>query len=426
MFVCSLIQNKLSTKELSMSTSILNDNTVLSQCLSLLPTEELACPLLNYDNTKLTDEALVKIFIIAQLEKWESYKVFDIKIDAYQDLLENVNLKKVSGSQLSRRINKLDTTVLQNLFINVVNQLERCTSHYKGLTKNIGKLRIVDATHIKLPSILSEWAYVTKGWNVVKMHTRLVVASPDVSYPDKVVPSNGKVSDHEGGDLLIEVSDATYVMDRGYMDFYRMNQWIKDNIKFVVRLKGQFHSKTIEKYEVPEGSNIVSDAKVILGSTGKMKPIRLVEFLDNEGRQYKIATTRWDLSAAEIADIYKNRWIIELFFKWVKQSLRFVKIWSTMPQGIWNQMFIAMIAYILILMVKLKTNSNKTLKTILTYVRTYLYQAWERFIKAIERRPKKTSKGRQKVPDKPKKEINFGSIALVNLEKKKRIKKKII
>lgn len=258
------------------------------------------------------------------------------------------------------------------------------------------------------------------------MHTRLVVASPDVSYPDKVVPSNGKVSDHEGGDLLIEVSDATYVMDRGYMDFYRMNQWIKDNIKFVVRLKGQFHSKTIEIYEVPEGSNIVSDAKVILGSTGKMKPIRLVEFLDNEGRQYKIATTRWDLSAAEIADIYKNRWIIELFFKWVKQSLRFVKIWSTMPQGIWNQMFIAMIAYILILMVKLKTNSNKTLKTILTYVRTYLYQAWERFIKAIERRPKKTSKGRQKVPDKPKKEINFGSIALVNLEKKKRIKKKII
>src|SRR5690606_39387714 len=114
----------------------LNDNTVLSQCLSLLPTEELACPLLNYDNTKLTDEALVKIFIIAQLEKWESYKVFDIKIDAYQDLLENVNLKKVSGSQLSRRINKLDTTVLQNLFINVVNQLERCTSHYKGLTRS--------------------------------------------------------------------------------------------------------------------------------------------------------------------------------------------------------------------------------------------------------------------------------------------------
>ncbi|THE12466.1 IS4/IS5 family transposase, partial [Bacillus timonensis] len=133
---------------------------------------------------------------------------------------------------------------------------------------------------------------------------------------------------------------------------------------------------------------------------------------------------RWDLSASEIAEIYKNRWIIELFFKWIKQSLRFVKVWSTKPQGIWNQMFIAMIAYILTLIVKLKTKSKKSQKFILTNIRVYFDKTWEKFISALEYKPVKTSKGRQKVPDKPTKEIFYGSVALIG-EKKKRIKRKI-
>src|SRR5690606_8428254 len=325
----------------------------------------------------------------------------------------------------SRRINDLDTAIVQKLFFKVVNQLKYHTNSLAGLPPNIGRLSIVDATHIKLPAILSEWAYVTKGWNVVKMHTRLIVASPDIAYPDKIVPTNGLVQDHEGGDILIEVSDATYVMDRGYMDFYRINEWIKDEIKFVIRLKAKIFEQTLEEYEVPKGTSIKRDAKVILDKEGKMKPVRLVEFLDDKGNLYKVATTRWDLEATEIAEIYKNRWIIELFFKWIKQSLRFVKVWSTKPQGIWNQMFIALIAYILTLIVKLKTKSNKTLLNILTHIRTYFDKSWDEFIVAINYKPKKTTKGRQKIPDQPKKEPNYGNVALIGEKNKKRIRRKI-
>lgn len=408
-----------------MSNIILNQKTVIRQCLELLPSKALACPLLNYGNKKLTIEALVKIFIIAQLDKWGSYPEFDIKLRAYKDLMKYIDLESISSSQLSRRINELDTAILQNLFFKVVNLIEPCTKDLTGITKRIGTLRIVDATHISLPAVLSDWAYVTKGWNVVKMHTRLVVASPDVNFPDKIVPSNGKVTDHEGGDLLIEISDATYVMDRGYMDLYRMNEWIKDNIKFVIRLRKDVTVRFIEEYVVPEGTNIQTDAKVILGESGKMRPLRLVEYLDEEGNVYRVVTTRWDLEATEVAEIYKNRWIIELFFKWIKQSLRFVKVWSTKPKGIWNQMFIAMIAYILTLIVKLKTNSKKTTSTILTLIRTYIDKSWEEFIEALEYKPKKTSKGRQKIREKPKIEIDYGKVALVNLEKKKRERRKI-
>ncbi|WP_404328411.1 IS4 family transposase [Mesobacillus maritimus] len=417
-------KNKLSTKGALNSKIMITENTVIRQCLSLLPTEYLTCPILNYDTKKLSIDGLIKIFVAAQLGKWESYPEFDIKMRAHKDLMEYIGVESISSSQLSRRINDLDTEILQTLFFKVVKELESYTKGFVGLPRDVGKLRIVDATHIKLPAVLSEWAYVTKGWTVVKMHTRLIVASPDVHYPDKIVPSNGKVQDHEGGDLLIEESDATYVMDRGYMDLFRMNEWIKKAIKFVVRLRGKLVERILEEYEVPEGSNIQRDVKVILGESGKMNPIRVVEFLDEEGKVYRLATTRWDLDATEIAEIYKNRWIIELFFKWIKQSLRYIKVWSTKPQGIWNQMFIAMIAYILTLIVKLKTKSQKSLKFILTNIRTYFDKTWEVFITAIEFKPKKTSKGRQKIPDKPKKEIFYGSVALIG-EKKKRIKRKI-
>jgi IS4 transposase len=404
---------------------MINENTVIRQCLSLLPTEKLSCPLLNYDMKKLSTEALIKIFVAAQLDKWESYSSIEVKLGANKDLMKYLGLKSISGSQLSRRINDLDTSILQSLFLTLVNQYENQTNKFTGISPKIGRLRIVDSTQIKLPAILSDWAYVSKGLTAVKMHTRLMVASPDVIYPDKIVPSNGKVQDYAGGDLLIEVSDATYVADRGYMDFYRMNEWIKNQIKFVIRLRNtQIVIRTLEEYEVPSGTSILRDAKVILGENGKMNPVRIIEFLDEEGKQYKIATNRWDLEASEVAEIYKHRWLVELFFKWIKQSLRFVKVWSTKPQGIWNQMFIAVIAYILMLMVKQKLNSNKTNKVFLDHIRSYIEKSWAEFIDAIKRVPIKTSKGRQKVPEKPK-VIEFGSVALVNKEKTKRIKRKI-
>ncbi|WP_100333264.1 IS4 family transposase [Bacillus alkalisoli] len=406
--------------------NMLTQETLLRQCLSLLPTENLSCPLFNYHNKKLTTEALIKIFVTAQLDKWSSYNEFSIKMRANKDLMDYIDVDSISSSQLSRRINELDTTILQKLFLKLVGELIYHTKSMTGLPAKIGRLRIVDSTHIKLPAILSEWAHVTKGWTVVKMHTRLIVASPDVNYPDNIVPSNGKVQDHEGGDVLIEVSDATYVMDRGYMDFFRMNEWIKSNIKFVIRIKkDKVVEKVLEEYEVPKGLAVQRDAKVVLGERGKMEPIRIVEYVDEEGNFYKVATNRWDLSSESIAEIYRNRWLIELFFKWIKQSLRLVKVWSTKPQGIWNQMFIAMIAHLLTLIIRLKTDSSKTMLSVLRHIRTYLNQPWEAFISSLEYKTPKTSKGRQKVPERTKKPVEYGNLALIVEEKKKRVKRKI-
>lgn len=402
-----------------------SQKTVIRQCLQLLPSEYLSCPLLNYDNKKLTTEGLIKFFVAAQLGSWNSYSEFDIRMEANEDLMKEIGVQNISSSQLSRRIRDLDNEVTLNLFLKSVALLQSYLPKNKKISEAVGPLAALDSTTFNL-SALSEWAEVSAGYHAVKMHTRLRVMSDEIQYPDKIIPSTGKVSDHEGGDLLIEDSvDVTYLLDRGYMDLYRINEWIKGQIKFVVRLRKGLTEKTLEEYEVPQGTNILRDAKVILGANGKMQPVRVVEYTDDEGNFYKVATTRWDLTCVQIAELYKSRWLIELFFKWIKQSLRFIKIWSIDPQGIWNQMFIGMIAYILTLIVKLITNSKKTLKEILMYIRAFFDKSWNRFMERLTKLPGKTSKGRQKIPEKPKKKVNFGSVALVHKENAKRIKKKI-
>lgn len=118
-------------------------------------------------------------------------------------------------------------------------------------------------------------------------------------------------------------------------------------------------------------------------------------------------------------EIYRARWTIELFFKWVKQHLRFTKIWSTKPQGIWNKMFLAMFAYGLTLIMKLKTKPNKTTWEFFRLLQTYLYRRADSFIKILNRNKNKTSKGRQKAPPKPNPTPFFGTVALIKTERKK-------
>lgn len=391
---------------------------VFRQCLSLIPSEPLRCPLRDYRNYKLSTEALVKIFVMAQLGRWSSYEDIEEQLRAYPELRKELKIKEISGSQLSRRITTLPTELLQQVFVQMVAKIMELTRDQSGINPTIGRLKIVDATHIKLPEQLCDWAYVTKGWNVVKMHTRLVVTSADTAFPDKILPSNGFVSDYEGSDVLVETTDATYVMDRGYTSTKRLERWIDEELLFVVRIKKDLGIHVQETY-TPTKSSVLQDAKVTFGKSAHTA--RLVEFLDEKNRSYRLLTTRWDLTDEQIMEIYKNRWIIELFFKWIKQHLRVTKIWSTNPQGIWNQMFLGLIAYGVSLMVKLQKQTTKTQWQILQLLRIYLYKPTQELEEVLNRRKKKTSKGRQKVPlCKEKKTVFVGSVAMIKTKPKKK------
>ncbi|WP_264175945.1 transposase [Oceanobacillus halotolerans] len=131
-------------------------------------------------------------------------------------------------------------------------------------------------------------------------------------------------------------------------------------------------------------------------------------------------TTRWDLPAEQIMDLYRYRWMIETFFKWVKQHLKLVKIWSTKPQGMWNQMFLALAAYGLALILQLQLKSKKKLWPFLRLMRTYMYKPYSEFMEELYQGKSKKSRGRQKVPIPNEKETKFeGNVAIIKPQKKK-------
>jgi hypothetical protein len=388
----------------------------ICQCLSLLPTEDFDCPLLDYGKYKLTTKSLLKIFVSAQLDEWSSYAHMEEKLRAYPKLRKVIGIKEISGSQLSRRINYLPTEMVKSLFEKVMAQVRLLTKGKKGIPNGIGRLNIVDSTEIKLPKTICDWANISKDHTAVKMHTRLVVVTENMAFPDKIVPSTGNVSDFESSELLIEADDATYVMDRGYPSKENLMSWLEKNILFVARIQKGLRLYTVKKRK-PTHPSVRRDDIVNFGISDK--PVRYVEFIDEEATVYRILTTRFDLTDQQIMEIYRNRWIIEIFFKWIKGHLRLTKIWSTKPQGIWNQMFLALIALGVSLIIQLQTNSSKSAWEFFRVLQTYLYLPMNKLMKELNRK-KKQSKGRRKVPIPDTKENLFvGTVAVYKESRKK-------
>lgn len=125
--------------------------------------------------------------------------------------------------------------------------------------------------------------------------------------------------------------------------------------------------------------------------------LRMIETTDLKGNLIRIVSNRFDLTAEEISDLYRNRWKIETFFRWVKQHLKLTRFYGEEENAVWNQIMICLIAYCLLLLMKLELSTSKTLLDLSRLLKSNLTKPWEVLSKAIFRRPSRTSKGRQKV-----------------------------
>lgn len=380
------------------------DHQALCQFLSLLPLQDFAAPILDYRKHELTSANLLKIFMAAQLMEWGSLGTIAEEIRAHEGLQKEFGVSSISKSTLSRRIESFPVDITWALFQAVVDKISSHARLKVNLPPSVGKigkkLALVDSTNIQLPFFLAYWANVTQHRSGVKVHTRLMVVDSQMQYPDKIVPSTGNVTDYEGSDWLVTDPDTLYIMDRGYVSYARMDSWLEAGIDFVIRIHNHHYAEIIEEHGEPgsEGS-ILRDATVLLGNNAatEMKGrVRLIEFQDEKGTLFRLATSRWDLSAPSIMELYRMRWLIELFFKWMKQHLKFAKLYSYQPNAVWNHIFLALTAYGLTFLHKLELETGKTLYGLLQLFRTYAGQTWERFIEALNRQPSRASAGRQK------------------------------
>jgi len=339
---------------------------------------------LNYYTKKLHIASFLKLLLFAQLNETESLRAISDTLLS-DDLQKATFLESISFSQLGRRLNQVPTEFFQRIFIDLVGQIHEKT-HFEQRRKTTTPLKIIDSSTLPLNLNNHRWAEFRKTKSGVKLHLRLVYLEKGCSYPDKAVLTNAKEHDRGQLEILVDDKECMYVFDRGYLDYERFDRMTDDGFFFVSRLRKNAVTRVIESFEIPKQSSVLSDGMILIGNTQNRAEnvFRRIEVLDPNGKELYLMTNRFDLSADEVAELYKSRWAIELFFKWMKQHLNIKKFYGQSEQAVHNQVYIAMIVYCLNVLAQLHTNSSRTYLQISRYLKATLWKPARIWLRKIE------------------------------------------
>jgi Transposase DDE domain/Domain of unknown function (DUF4372) len=237
-------------------------------------------------------------------------------------------------------------------------------------------LYALDSTTIDLCLSLFPWARFRKNKGAVKVHTLLDLHG---NIPTFISITDGKVHDVNVLDEILPEPGAFYVMDRGYLDFERLYGFTASGAFFVLRTKSNVILQRRYSRAVDKATGVRSDHTVILTaiSSAQVYPdaLRRVSYLDVETRQrFKFLTNNFVLPALTIAQIYKARWQVELFFKWIKQHLRIKAFYGTSENAVKTQIWIAVSVYVLVAIVRKRLGLHASLYQILQILSVTLFE----------------------------------------------------
>jgi len=377
----------------------IQDISTICQCLNLLEIDDYRSLLQDHRSHKLFTGNTIQLHVAAQLLGLTSYDMIAEQLQVSPTLRERTKLDSISSSALSRKTATLATDVLQDMLLDLIQRIHDLSPTTSHKLPGGRKLHLVDATEVVLPLHRASWAYCSHSKRGVKIHTRVVVSDPDnLVYANQLIASTADVDEKEVSLELVNDPKAIHVMDRGFQHHGHFEKWTQpgQEIPFVARVRSNTQMVATRDYNIPKADKrwIYWDRKVTLNKCSR--PLRSIYFRDERGNEYDLITNCFDLSASEIAQIYKYRWLIELFFKWMKQHLRLVKVFSYSLKGIWNQIYLAFIAHALCTLVQMQTKTKKTTWDILKLIRMYAWLPWKEMVKALERLPTRQSKGRQR------------------------------
>jgi hypothetical protein len=237
-------------------------------------------------------------------------------------------------------------------------------------------LYALDSTTIDLCLALFPWAKFRKHKAAVKMHTLLDLHG---NIPTFISITSGKVHDVNILDEILPEAGAFYVMDRGYVDFERLFVFVLSAAFFVVRTKSNVLLQRRYSRPVDKTTGVRSDHTVILTAIDSAKAypdaLRRVHYFDVEtGKRFKFLTNNFTLSALTIAQIYKARWQVELFFKWIKQHLRIKAFYGISENAVKTQIWIAVSVYVLVAIVRKRLGLESSLYQILQILSVTLFE----------------------------------------------------
>ena len=234
----------------------------------------------------------------------------------------------------------------------------------------------LDSTTIDLCLSVFPWARFRARKAAIKMHTLLDLRGP---IPTFIEVSEGKQHDVNILDMLVPEPASFYVMDRGYVDFERLHVFHRDGAFFVTRTKRGVLLRRRYSHPVDASTGVRSDHTVVLASAASRKhypdPLRRIHYYDAEqDRSLQFLTNNFDLPALTICQLYKSRWQVELFFKWIKQHLRIKAFYGYSENAVKTQIWIAVSVYVLVAIIKKRLGLEASLHEILQVLSVTLFE----------------------------------------------------
>ena len=318
-----------------------------------------------------------RILAFAQLTYRESLRDIEACLSAQAAKLYHMGIREaVSRSTLADANESRDWRIYAEFAHRLIGQARQLYSQDDLGLDLTNTVYALDSTTIDLCLSVFPWANFRTTKAAVKMHTLLDLRG---SIPSFIHISDGKMHDTKALDLLIPEAGAIYVMDRGYVDFARLHILHQAGAFFVTRAKSNLDAHRVYSAKTDRSQGLVCDQTITLDGfyTKKDYPehLRRIRFKDpDSGKSLVFLTNNFTLPAATICALYKSRWQVELFFKWVKQHLRIKRFYGTSENAVKTQIWIAVSVYVLVAIVRKRLNLDASLYTLLQILSVTLFE----------------------------------------------------
>jgi Domain of unknown function (DUF4372)/Transposase DDE domain len=317
---------------------------------------------------KLSCAAQYQIMAFAQLTYRESLRDIEACLSAQTAKLYHMGLREpVRRSTLADANELRDWRIYAEFAQRLIVQARRLYASESLGVDLTNAVYALDSTTIDLCMSVFPWAHFRSTKSAVKMHTLLDLRG---NIPSFIHISNGKLHDVHALDMLLPEPGAIYVMDRGYIDFARLHTLQQAGAFFVTRAKSNLSSHRVYSAPTDRTTGVIADQTIALDGprTSQDYPehLRRIRFRDAEtGKTLNFLTNQMALPALTICDLYKSRWQVELFFKWIKQHLRIKRFYGTSENAVKTQIWIAVSVYVLVAIVRKRLKLEAPLYTLL-------------------------------------------------------------
>ena len=312
--------------------------------------------------------------LFGQLTGCDSLRDICLCLEVHSKILYHLGFRKtVNHTSLSRANEKRDYRIFEGLGICLMEIVRPMYSKMKLSEITIDKvIYALDSTTISTSIKLAAWALGKYSKGAVKMHTLLDLRG---SIPTNIHITDGKWHDSNELDVLIPEPYAFYVMDKAYVDFEALFRFHQAQSFWVSRPKENMKFKTIEQMETPDAeSGIIEDARIrVTGyKSSKLYPedMRFVRVYDPVNDTIvDFISNNFEVSALEITNIYRHRWDIEVFFKWIKQNIVVKTLWGYSENAVKVHLWVAIISYLIVARIKTEYNSPYSITEVATLIR---------------------------------------------------------